>query len=96
LKTDLSRVDVAIETYRMVALAQIEALDGFCSASFMVDRMSGRAVFSTCFRSRAAMEASREMAIQIRFAGTSQAGATVLQVSEFELALAHLRVPEMA
>ena len=43
----------------------------------------------------AALDASREQANQIRTAGTQQAKATVLEVREFELAVAHLRVPEM-
>jgi hypothetical protein len=42
------------------------------------------------------MESSREAGNRIRSAGTEQARATVLDVNEFELVLAHLRVPEMA
>jgi hypothetical protein len=41
------------------------------------------------------MAASREQAKQIRSVGTQQANATVVGVCEFELAVAHLRVPEM-
>lgn len=96
LQTGLDRVDDAIDTYRMVALPQIEELDGFCSASFLVDRNSGRAVSSTCFQSRAAMQSSREAGNRIRASGTEQARATVLEVDEFELVLAQLRVPEIA
>jgi hypothetical protein len=62
----------------------------------MINRTTGRAVSTTCFEDRATMEASRDRANQIRTAGTQQANATVLDVREFELALAHLRVPEMA
>ena len=96
LQTDPGGVDGLIDTYKMGALPQIEGLDGFCSASFMVNRATGRAVSSACFESRAAMDASREQANRIRSAGTQQANATVLEVREFELAVAHLRVPEMA
>jgi heme-degrading monooxygenase HmoA len=96
LQADPERMDDAIDVFRMFALPKLESLPGFCSASFMINRMNGRAVSSTCFESRAAMEASREQASQIRAAGTQQAGATVLEVGEFELAMAHLRVPEMA
>jgi len=95
-QTEPAGLDAAIDVYKMVALPQIEALDGFCSASFMVNRETGRAVSSACFESRASMDASRGQADQIRTAGTKQANATVLEVSEFELAVAHLRVPEMA
>jgi hypothetical protein len=62
----------------------------------MVNRSTGRAVSSACFESRAAMDASREAANQIRTAGTRKANASILDVAEFDLALAHLRVPEMA
>jgi hypothetical protein len=96
LQTDPGSVDWAVEVYKTDALPQIEALDGFCSASFMVNRSTGRAVSSACFESQAAMEASRDAANQIRTAGTRKANATVLEVVEFELAVAHLRVPEMA
>jgi quinol monooxygenase YgiN len=96
LQTDPTRLDDLVDTYKMVALPQIEGLDGFCSASFMVNRTTGRAVSSACFESRAAMQASREKSNQIRSAGTQRANATVLEVREFELAVGHLRVPEMA
>jgi heme-degrading monooxygenase HmoA len=95
LQTDPSGIDTLIDTYSMEALPQIEELDGFCSASFMVNRTTGRAVSSTCFESRAAMDAGREAASRIRTAGTRKADATVLDVGEFGLAVAHLRVPEM-
>jgi hypothetical protein len=89
-------VDGVAVIYKTDALPQIERLDGFCSASFMVNRATGRAVSSACYESRAALEASREQATQIRTAGTQKAKATVLEVCEFELVVAHLRVPEMA
>lgn len=95
LRTDVGRLDEAIDIYRMVALPKIEELDGFCSASFMVDRNTGRAVSSACFESRAALDASREAGNQIRAAGTKEAGAMVVEVLEFELVVARLRVPEM-
>jgi heme-degrading monooxygenase HmoA len=96
LRTDPGGVDTLIDTYRTEALPQIEELDGFSSASFLVNRTTGRAVSSACFESRTAIDASRETANQIRTAGTRKANATVLDVTEFELAVAHLRVPEMA
>lgn len=96
LQTDLSRIDDAIETYRTIALPQIEELHGFCSASFMVDRATGRAVSSACFEDRATLDASRAATDQIRAAGTKHAHATVVEVREFDLVVAQLRVAEMA
>lgn len=42
------------------------------------------------------MERNREGAMAVRRTGAQEAAAQVLEVGEFELALAHLRVPEMA
>jgi hypothetical protein len=42
-----------------------------------------------------AMDNNREAAASMRAATTKDAGAEVLDVCEFELALAHLRVPEL-
>ena len=46
--------------------------------------------------SRAALDHGREQAAQLRAQGAEQTGALMLDVGEFELALAHLRIPEMA
>jgi hypothetical protein len=62
----------------------------------MVNRDTGRATSSVCFEDQAALETTREESNRIRTSGTSKASATVLNVGEFELAVAHLRVPEMA
>jgi heme-degrading monooxygenase HmoA len=87
--------DRGIEAFRS-GLATIEALQGFCSASLMVNRDSGRAVVSVTFDSRDAMERTRAQASGIRSSIAQQAGGAVGEVAEFELAVAHLRVPEMA
>jgi hypothetical protein len=42
------------------------------------------------------MQRNREQAGTVRAAGAQEARAIVLDVGEFELAVAHLRVPEMA
>jgi quinol monooxygenase YgiN len=93
LQTDTGRLDDAIERFRSEVLPTAEGMAGFCSASLMVDRQSGRAVSSVTWDSREAMEGSREAATQLR---TRVAEASEVQdVAEFDLALAHLRVPEL-
>ena len=77
-------------------LPALEALEGFCSASLLINRSTGRAVSSATFDSREAMERNREHARELRNARTRELGADILDVGEFELAIAHLRVPEMA
>ena len=74
----------------------MKELVGFCSASLLVYRASGRAVSTATYDSRQAMQRNREQADAVRSAGSLETGAQVLQVCEFDLALAHLRVPEMA
>jgi heme-degrading monooxygenase HmoA len=74
----------------------LEELDGFCSASVLVDPSSGQAVVTSLYDSRQAIEASRERAKEIRAAASGEAGAEIVDVAEFELAVAHLKVPEMA
>ena len=85
-----------IEFYKTSVLPSLEDLEGFCSASLLIDRSSGRAVSSTTFDSRDAMERNQEQARELRNTRTRELGADVLDVGEFELAIAHLRVPEMA
>lgn len=93
---DPAKIDAGIDTYRMATLPAMEGLEGFCSASLFIDRVGGRAVTSTTYDSRQAMDASRDAAMQLRRATTREAGVDVLDVAEFDLLVAHLRVPEMA
>jgi quinol monooxygenase YgiN len=90
------QVDRAIDVYRMGILPATQEFEGFCSASLMVDRTEGYAVSSVTFDSREAMERSRERGEELRERGAREAGVEIVDVGEFELTLAHLRVPEMA
>jgi quinol monooxygenase YgiN len=95
MQRDPSEVDQGIDFMRTSALPNIEHYEGFCSASLLVDRSSGRLVASVTLDSRAALEHGREQATRIRAQGAEQTGARMLDVGEFELALAHLRIPEL-
>jgi quinol monooxygenase YgiN len=96
LATEPSNADRALDIYRMAVLPKIEELEGFCSASMLIDRATGMAVGTVAFDSREALDASRAMAEGIRAAASKDIGAQILDVHEYELALAHLHVPEMA
>lgn len=87
--------DRAIAFYRESVLPAIEELDGFCSASLMLDRASWRAVSSSTFDSLEAMERNGDAARSLRTTRLRDLGADQYDVGEFELALAHLRVPEL-
>jgi heme-degrading monooxygenase HmoA len=91
-----AQMDQNIEFFKASVLPELESLDGFCSASLLVDRSSGRAVASTTFDSREAMERNRPQSDTLRDAKTQEAGVELVDEGEFELAVAHLRAPELA
>jgi heme-degrading monooxygenase HmoA len=90
------QIDGGIEFYRSQVLPDVEQLDGFCSASLLVDRDSGHCVSSVTFDSREAMERNKPQATELKNARIRDVGAEELDEREFELAVAHLRVPELA
>ncbi|HSX68630.1 hypothetical protein [Nocardioides sp.] len=95
LRTNHTDMDKGIGIYRDVLLPMLEGLPGFCSASLFVDRATQRACATTSFDSMEAMAASREESWAIRERGVRDAGVDVLDAAEFELCIAHLRVPEL-
>ena len=95
LRGEPGTVDAGLALIRDSVLPQLEQLDGFCSASAMVDRSTGRLVGAFAFDSREAVERSRDTATRVRTATAGSLGAQIEDVHEFELALAHLRVPEL-
>jgi len=95
VKLPPDQLDQGIEFYKTSVLPELEALDGFCSASLLVDRASGRGVACSSFDSLEAMERSREQGTAIKEAKTREVGADELDDCEFELRLAHLRAPEL-
>jgi hypothetical protein len=96
LKIPPDQADRSIDFYKSAVLPSLADLEGFCSASYLINRGSGRAVSSATFDSREAMHRNEEQARELRNTRTRELGADILDVGEFELALAHLRVPEMA
>jgi heme-degrading monooxygenase HmoA len=95
VRTEPGTTDRVTDAFRSAALPRLEEIEGFCSASVLVDPSSGQAVVTSLYDSRESMEASRGRAHDIRTAATQQAGADVVSVAEFQLAVAHLKVPEL-
>ena len=89
-------LDAMTETFRVGILPELEQTAGFCSASLLVDRSAGLGCATTAWETRAAMEASRSAADDMRSRAASDAGGLIVDVHEFDLAYAHLHVPEMA
>lgn len=96
MRFDPGQLDRGIDVFRMGVLPELDQIDGFCSASLMIDRESAICCASVTYDSTEAMERSRASTDALRSTSAQQAGAEILEVCEFELALAHLRVPEMA
>lgn len=94
LRVDPRRLPELLEVYRAATVRQIEDLPGFCSTSFLVDRRSGLGAVSTTYATRQVMVANREEASDLRADVSQRLAAEILDVAEFEVVLAHLRVPE--
>jgi quinol monooxygenase YgiN len=95
VKVGPDQIEQGIDFYKMTILPALEELEGFCSASLLVDRASGRGVASATFDSVDAMQRNKDQLDRIRATGSQEARAEVLDECDFELAVAHLRVPEM-
>jgi hypothetical protein len=95
-RTDPSRVEQVLDAYRISLLPRLEKLDGFCSASLLVDPRQGRAAESVTYADRMTLERSRTDATAVREEFAAAVGSGILEVAEFDLVLAHLRVPGTA
>jgi heme-degrading monooxygenase HmoA len=89
-------LEAMTETFRYGILPDLEATSGFCSASLLLNRSTGLGCATTTWESRGAMEASRTAANDMRQRAASDSKGEIVDVHEFDLAYAHLHVPEMA
>lgn len=89
------QTDRLVEVFRNL-MPTLESWEGFCSASLLVNDATGRCAITTTWESREACERSRPMADQTRAQAADESGTRIVEVEEFELAIAHLRVPELA
>ncbi|SOE03508.1 hypothetical protein [Blastococcus haudaquaticus] len=90
-----ARMDDMTETLRTTVLPRLDEIPGFCSISVMVDRRTGRSILTATYDDRASLEAA---AGAVRSMGQDFAQQIVLAVTDmaqFELAIHHLRVPEL-
>ncbi len=95
VKVSPDQMDQGINFYKMTILPALEELEGFCSGSLLVNRTSGHGVAAATFDNAEALERNKDQLDRIRAIGSQEANAEVLDECDFELALAHLRVPEM-
>ena len=89
------RLESMIERFRMTVMPSFDEMHGFCSASLLVDRSNGRACSTARFDDRMSMTNAAPAARDLREDGARQLGFHVMDVEEFDLVIAHLRVPEL-
>ena len=94
-EADPEAIDRVVEAFRMSIMPRVEQLDGFCSASLMIDRARGRSCVTASYDSTEAMAHAADTAMGLRADLVQETGMRVMEVAEFELALAHLDVPEL-
>lgn len=85
-----------VDAFRMSLLPRLDDLPGFCSVSLLTDHADNRAVAAVTYEDRAAMERAQEQATALREEFSEAMGSTITEVAEFDLAVHHLRVPELA
>lgn len=93
-KVDPARMDNLIESFKMV-MPELDDLTGFCSGSLLINRDTGQCVSTVVYEDSEALAHTRDIGNTLRRRVAQQNNAEVLEVAEFELALAHLRVPEL-
>ena len=93
-RTDAAGLDRVTDAYRESLMPWWEETPGFCSNSLMVDRRDGRCASAVVFENREAMANTRDQFTTLREEFANRMGVEILEVAEFDLTLAHLRVPE--
>jgi hypothetical protein len=93
-RTDPAHLDGVIDAYRESLMPWWEKTPGFCSNSLLVDRADGRCVSTVVFESHEAMAHTRDQFTTLREEFAGRMAMNLLEVAEFDLVLAHLRVPE--
>jgi heme-degrading monooxygenase HmoA len=93
-RTAPENLDAVIHAYRDSLMPWWEETTGFRSNSLLVDRRDGRCASAVVFESREAMTQTRDQFTTLREEFVQRMGMEIVEVAEFDLALAHLRVPE--
>jgi heme-degrading monooxygenase HmoA len=89
-------LDQTLETWRSTVQPALDGMRGFCSVSLLADRETQRAVSCSVYESREARDGNASAASALREQFGAATGMTIDEVAEFDVVLAHLRVPEMA
>ena len=91
---DPARMAPLLDLFRTVVVPGAEQQAGFCSLSLLRDPRAGSSVTATTYDSRASLDASREASLALSAEIGGQIPFQVTDTAEFEVVMAHLRVPE--
>lgn len=89
------QLDAAVDAFKTNVLPHLENQAGFCSASMLINREAGMLCGTVSFDSMATVEGNRELGAEQRAKMAEQTGIEFVDVIECELAVHHLRVPEL-
>ena len=95
LQSDPARIEESHDFFRNTVLPRLEESEGFCSASLLINRVTGAGCSTARYDSRAALEATRDIAAGLRSQRLAMGGGEFTEIDECELVIAHLRVPEL-
>jgi hypothetical protein len=96
IRGPLGQVDRVIDHFRSHVVPRIGDLAGFCSVSLFVNSETGRCSMATVYEDRQTRGRAKGQALAMREEFTLHMGMHVSEVAEYDVALSHLRVPEMA
>jgi heme-degrading monooxygenase HmoA len=94
LRTEPDAVSRAVDAVRLSLMPKLDDLPGFCSVSVMVRRADGLTVAAVSYDSAEHLEQATEGAREFREEFAPAMGIEIVDTAEFDVALAHLRVPE--
>jgi heme-degrading monooxygenase HmoA len=92
--TQPGHLDDLLGTFRMTIMPRMEELPGFASCNMMVDRGTGGMALAITYDSADAMRQADDRAAALRSESKAAMGWEIDEMAEFDLVLAHLRVPE--
>ena len=89
------QLDAAVDAFKTNVLPLLEDQVGFCSASILINRENGMLCCTVSFDSMATVEGTRKFAVEQRATMAERTGIEFVDVMECELAVHHLRLPEL-
>jgi heme-degrading monooxygenase HmoA len=92
--TDPGHLDDLLTVFRTSVMPQMEELPGFASCNLMINRGTGQMALAVNYDRPATMQQANDRATALRRDASAAMGMEIDEVAEFDLVLAHLRVPE--